>query len=356
MKNKRSWILFAAVAVLLGWTVRTILREQTPGQLWRALISADLRFLLAGLALMAAFIGCEALSTHQILRALGAGQSYRRCYFYSCSGFFFSNITPSATGGQPAQVFYMNRDGVPPAYGTIDMLLVTIGYHTAMVIYGILALIFCPHLPEQMGGGVGLLLGLGFSVFFFLNAAMILFLFRPGPARRLGSWCVGAACRFRRSLDREALMEKLDVQLREYGEGAMLIRARPTLLPRVLLLSCAQLGCSYFVTYMVYRAFHLSGAGFCEVFFLQVLCAIAVGYLPLPGAAGAAENVFLRSFTVIFGAVLGPAMILTRLVSCYVPLVATGISVLAVQLRLRRQKWTAPAAKGRESTSPEQPQ
>lgn len=353
MKKKRSFILLAVVAVLLAWTVRTILREQTPGQLWHALLQADGRFLLVGFALMAVFIACEARSTHLILRALGAAQPYRNCYFYSASGFFFSNITPSATGGQPAQVYYMNRNGVPAAYGTIDMLLVTIGYHTAMMLYGVLALCLCPQLPEQMGGGVGLLLGVGFSIFFFLNAAMILFLFRPGPARRLGVWCVKAACRLRRGLDRESLMKKLDALLEEYGSGARLIRAKPGLLPRVLLLSCAQLGCSYLVTYMVYRAFHLAGTSAHEVFFLQVLCAIAVGYLPLPGAAGAAENVFLRSFTLMFGVVVGPAMILSRLVSCYVPMAVTGCAVLAVQLRIRARERAAGLAEESVPTKPE---
>lgn len=78
-------------------------------------MSADWRILLIGVVLMAAFVAFEARSSHLILRALGTPQPYRRCYLYSSTGFFFSNITPSATGGQPAQIYYMNRDGVPVA-------------------------------------------------------------------------------------------------------------------------------------------------------------------------------------------------------------------------------------------------
>jgi hypothetical protein len=80
------------------------------------------------------------------------------------------------------------------------------------------------------------------------------------------------------------------------------------------------------VPYCVYLAFHLSGVTFWEVFSLQVLCTISVGYLPLPGAAGAAENVFLRAFVLIFGGgLVAPAMILSRTVSCYLVLIATGL-------------------------------
>lgn len=32
-------------------------------------------------------------------------------YQYSFIGFFYSGITPSATGGQPVQLYYMSKDG-----------------------------------------------------------------------------------------------------------------------------------------------------------------------------------------------------------------------------------------------------
>lgn len=252
IKKKRNLIWVAVMGGLLAWTIYNVLRDQTPGQLAHALVSADWRFLLIGVALMAAFVAFEARSSHLILRALGTPQPYRRCYLYSSTGFFFSNITPSATGGQPAQIYYMNRDGVPVAHGAIDMLLVTIGYHTAIMIFGVLSLVLCPYLPRMLGGEVGFLLGLGFSIFFALNVAMILFLFLPGPARRICRWAIGVAVRARPSLDREKLEKKLEEQLDQYAQGARLIRATPGLLPQVLLMSMGQLACSYAVPYIIY--------------------------------------------------------------------------------------------------------
>lgn len=99
IKKKRNLIWVAVMGGLLAWTIYNVLRDQTPGQLAHALVSADWRFLLIGVALMAAFVAFEARSSHLILRALGTPQPYRRCYLYSSTGFFFSNITPSATGG-----------------------------------------------------------------------------------------------------------------------------------------------------------------------------------------------------------------------------------------------------------------
>ena len=48
-KQTKNLLCGGAVAALLGWTVYTILKEQTPGQLAAALLGADWRVLLLGL-------------------------------------------------------------------------------------------------------------------------------------------------------------------------------------------------------------------------------------------------------------------------------------------------------------------
>lgn len=341
MKDKvKNVVCVGAVLALLAWTVHTILMEQTPGQLAAALLSADWRVLLLGLPLMALFLCCEAKATHSILRALGCPQPFRRCAYYSCTGFFFSTITPSATGGQPAQVLAMSRDGTPAASGALDMLLVTIGYNTAAMGWGVFALFTAGGLTERLGGRVGLLLGLGLAIFALLDGAMFLFLFLPGPARRLLHGCIALAARVCPALNRAALEQKADEHLAEYRRGAQIIRRAPELLVKVVTLSALQLACSYAMPYVVYRAFGLSAFSLWEVMALQALCAIAVGYLPLPGSAGAAESVFLRSFLLVYGeALVAPAMILSRTLNCYLVLLATA-AVLTVGRAVRRSSRT----------------
>ena len=337
-KRLKNALCAGAVLALLAWTVHTIFQQQTPGQLASALLGADWRVLLLGVPLMALFLCCEAKATHAILRALGCAQPFRRCAYYSSVGFFFSTITPSATGGQPAQVVAMSRDGVPAASGALDMLLVTIGYNTAAMFWGIYALFTAGGLTERLGGQVGLLLGLGLAIFALLDIFMFLFLFLPGPAKRLLYGCIALAARAYLPLDRAGLEARADQHLAEYRRGAGLIRRAPALLVQVVGLSMVQLACSYAMPYVVYRAFGLSGFGLGEIMALQALCAIAVGYLPLPGSAGAAESVFLRGFLLVYGEVLvAPAMILSRTLNCYLVLLATAV-VLAVGRALRRPR------------------
>lgn len=318
MKKKRNWLWLALMAALLVWTGYTVLKDQSPAQIWGAVKSADWRILLLGVPLMALFVGCEAKATHWVLRALGHPRPFRDCYFYSCAGFFFSNITPSASGGQPMQVYYMSRDGVPAAAGAMDMMLVTVGYQTATVAYGLLALA----VNRQAAAPLGALLWLGFAIFLALDGVMLLLLFQPEPASRLCRWVI---CRLPEK-KRGALEEKLEGQLAHYRQGAALLRRMPGLFGKVLLMSGGQLACSYAVPWLVCRAFGVTGGSFGALFAAQALCTVAVSYLPLPGSAGAAEGAFLRGFHTLFGAALvAPGMILSRAVSCYFPLLATAL-------------------------------
>ena len=202
---------------------------------------------------------------------------------------------------------------------------------------GIFALVAGRGFIKGLGGQGGLRRGVGLAGGIVLDAAMLLFLFLPGPARRLLNGCIALAVRVRPGLDRAALEARADGLLAEYSRGSRLIRRAPGLLARVLGLSALQLVCFYGMPYVVYRSFGLSGYSLGQVLALQTLCSIAVGYLPLPGSAGAAESVFLRGFLLIFGRTLAaPAMILSRTLSCYLVLAVVAV-ILAVGRTVRRR-------------------
>ena len=62
---------------------------------------------------MLLFIYIEGMSIRYIAKFLGYRRSMNRGFLYSTANIYFSAITPSATGGQPASAFFMVRDGIP---------------------------------------------------------------------------------------------------------------------------------------------------------------------------------------------------------------------------------------------------
>ena len=66
---------------------------------------------------------CEARNLGMILKLIGHRKSLKSCTVYASSDLYFSAITPSATGGQPAAAYYMTKDGVPLSQSSAILVL-----------------------------------------------------------------------------------------------------------------------------------------------------------------------------------------------------------------------------------------
>ncbi len=62
------------------------------------------------------------------------------CIKYSFIGFFVSYITPGASGGQPAQMYYMSKDGIRVSESSLILMVVTIAYKAVLIIMGVFML------------------------------------------------------------------------------------------------------------------------------------------------------------------------------------------------------------------------
>ena len=109
MNRKKSLVGIGLIAALMALTGWLLFRDQPVTRLLHTLGQLRPGWLLLGLALMLAFVGCEATCSHLILGRLGHRAPLRRCLGYSFVGFYVSSITPSATGGQPDLLHVQGR-------------------------------------------------------------------------------------------------------------------------------------------------------------------------------------------------------------------------------------------------------
>ena len=59
------------------------------------------------------FICGEAVIIWHLMKTYGIKTPMKYCILFSSVGFFFSCVTPSASGGQPMQVYFMKRKNIP---------------------------------------------------------------------------------------------------------------------------------------------------------------------------------------------------------------------------------------------------
>ena len=113
-KNLRKKCLNALLLIaVFALTVWSVLHGEDLGELWEYLQMANDVWLIPAVGCVLAFIVGEAVVILYLMRTLGTRPSFGHCCLYSFIGFFYSCITPSASGGQPMQAIAMRRDGLP---------------------------------------------------------------------------------------------------------------------------------------------------------------------------------------------------------------------------------------------------
>lgn len=342
-KGKNGWSA-ALLALLMAVTAVLLLRDQPLSRLTGILGRLHGGYVALGLLLMLAFVGCEALCSRLILARLGHHVPYRRCLGYSFAGFYFSSITPSATGGQPAQVYYMSRDGIPAAHGALNMMLIAVCYQVTVIGCALAVLVFRSDLLANLGTGLGALLLFGGGVNLALTAGMLGLMFAPNAVRRLMEGVLNLGVRLRLVKDPSSAQERLERQVEEYRRGAECLRRNLSLLPALAGLTILQLTALFSVPYMVYLAFGLSGYGPMDVICTQALVTLAVSSLPLPGAVGASEGGFVAAMALFFGSgLVTPAVLVSRGISFYAFLLVSGGITLCLHLRARRKDSARPS-------------
>ena len=149
-KYGKEFFLFLAIMML---TFGVVLRGQNFSQLKSTLIRMKPVYVGAALFLSVFFVAAEGCMICFLLRSVGIIVHVRQCVGYSFAGFFFSGITPSASGGQPMQLYYMKRDGIPLPEGTAVLMAVATAYKFVLAVVGMMILLFWQKLLKEHLGG-----------------------------------------------------------------------------------------------------------------------------------------------------------------------------------------------------------
>ena len=333
---------------MIFWlTFRLLFSGQEFSEILSDLHMADVRWLGAGLVLAFMFVAGESAIIHYMLRILGQKTYFLKCLKYSFIGFFFSYITPSSSGGQPAQMYYMKKDGIKIGFSTLIMLLITIAYKAVLVLLGLGFLIFNYGFVKDNVGRLGWLLILGFILNILFITALAFIFFKPLWARKAGIKIVNLLTGWRivKPKNNEKYVSKIMRICDTYIMGSEYIKENIHTIVNIFLITIVQRLSLIAVTWVVYKAYGLSGHSLLEILALQTMINVAVDMLPLPGAAGVTEGSFMVMFGNIFGDdLVKPALLLSRGISFYAVLIAGAIVTLAAHIIvLRKDKKFADA-------------
>lgn len=318
-------------------TYRLLFKDEELSEIMDLVSNADKVWLIIGVFCVFFFVAGESVIIKYMLKIFKQKIPMRRCLKYSFIGFFFSCITPSASGGQPAQMYYMKKDGIKLGHSTLIMMVITVAYKSVLVLLGLFFIIFRHSYIMSHVGSLWWLMIIGF----ILNVAYILglmfILARPLWARNFARSVVKLLIRMHilKKKNYERYAKKINRICDTYMVGAEYIKHHMKTVLNIFVITFIQRGFLLAVTWIVYKSYGLSGTSFFNIVAIQTIIGITVEMLPLPGAAGITEACFSMMFMGVFPEkLLKPALLLSRGLSFYALLVMSALVTLGAHIIL----------------------
>lgn len=299
--SRRKWIVDISIfAAVMGLTFWSVLRNQDFADMTASIRKMSAVSMAAAVFLAAAFVAGEGCMIWYLLKGIGEKTSLPRCLSYSFIGFFFSGITPSATGGQPMQLYYMKKDGNSLSSASVVLMTVAVMYKFVLVLTGIGILVLGRPLLKNYFRGYSRLYLLGLCLNAVVVAVLILVMISPGFIRMvfLKIDKLFIRCRiWKKSERRKSEMERF---LSGYQETVCFLQSHKKMIAEVAIGTFLQRLSAFLLTYVIYRGLGMHGFSMWDIVWLQAAVYIAVDMLPVPGAQGITEVVFQHVFLKIF--------------------------------------------------------
>jgi uncharacterized protein (TIRG00374 family) len=240
-------------------------------------------------------------------------------------GQFFNSVTPSASGGQPMQVYVMNKQGVGTGRATSALTQKFLVYQSTLVMYSIFAMLFSFRYFFHLDKGILFWSLIGFAVQAFAILIILFFSFNRKATMHIISGFFKLLGKMHFIKNPEEKIKGLKVQLLAFHEGNHNLYKNKKLLIISYILTLLQMTIAFMIPYFVYKSFHLSGKRAIDMLCAQTFTIMSTSFFPIPGASGANEGmnmVFLNRF--FTQETIKPAVIIIRLISYYLTILVSA--------------------------------
>lgn len=330
-------IIFIAIFLL---TIYGVFNGEDLGEVKEDILACNYYQLIPAVLCVFIFIWCESVIIWFLMRSYGIKLRKTECFLYSSVGFFFSSVTPSATGGQPMQVYFMKKKQIPIPISTVILMIVTITYKLVLVVIGLGILIFAREFADTYMGDIMIVFYLGLILNVICIAILIILVFHQTLAQKMAVLFIRLLEKLHLLKKRRNRINKLIDSMDLYRDTAVYVRQHIGRMALIFVFTFFQRCMLFAVTWFVYKALGLSGTSFVSVMALQAVISVSVDMLPLPGGMGISESMFLRLFLPVFGeTLLLPGLVLSRGIGYYSQLIISAIfTIIAAMMILFEKK------------------
>ena len=326
-KRIRKGIFLFAVLTIAALTI--LFLKTGTAETQRAFRHFDLKFvaLVLGMSFLDMLLG--ALRNHIFMRKIKPGISFWISFRANLANIFLGAITPSQSGGGPAQLFVYHRAGVTVG----QSLAVSILNYLATLVFFVAAagasyLLLSASLTSVLMKGL-----IGFCFVVFLAQLSILVFLIAKPAifisllRRFSTWLEGKLPKFREKIGRTAGHIVREIEAYQTTCRTIFRSQRLTLVLSPVITVLLYMN-KFILAYVIMLGLGVGGS-FVQVLAIQAIILFVLYFSPSPGGSGIAELSIaaLMSFLMPEG-ILGVFALLQRFFLLYVPAIIGAVFIV----------------------------
>ncbi len=327
MAKKKKWIINILILLIsTGFTLYFVFGGRDFGEIVSLLSGAKPAPCAVSFILVVAFILSESFIIKLLTNAAGKQALIHHCFLYSFVGFFFSGLTPSASGGQPMQAYFMKKDGIPVSVSAPVLAIVTVLYKGVLIITSLAVLIIRPAAIMKYLAPVMPWMWLGVALNVAFVALLTAAIFIPDIVRSLLYFCIKIYKKLFRKSKADSLFAAADRWTESYMGVSQCFRHKKGTVMLSFLITVLQRFALFAVTWLCCYAMGVGSVGAVTVTLLQAMIASAVDMLPLPGGTGVSETIFHIVFLPLLSEKLViPIMLMSRGIGYYSQMLLGGI-------------------------------
>lgn len=328
-KFVRNFIFFILLILI---TFYILFKDESISMIFEILKSIQLKYVIIGIGCMILYLVCEAVNIGRTLKMLKEKSSFLQNFKYALIGFFFSSITPAASGGQPMQIYYMYKDNISVSNSTLALLINLSSMQIITISFAFISLIFNYQYLNKV-------LIICFIVGIILNLSALMLLIIGIFSKRMSQGLMNLAIKIMKIFkirNLEGKKEKIQTELAKYQESAVYIKKHKGVMLKVIITTAIQFLFYYSISYWTYRALGLSQHNIFEIITMQSVLFATVSGIPSPGAVGVSEGAFTEIFRNVYPAtMMSSAVLLNRGINFYLFVLISGIVVIINQIKTK---------------------
>lgn len=340
---KKNIVNIVLLIVITSLALFFVFKDDAQGVLI-ALGQANIWYVFISLFLIFLTYFMEAFILFILAKKYNPDYKYSQSFFNFMIGRFFAGITPSASGGQFAQAYTFNKQGVSLANASSILVMMFITYQIALTFFGIGTLTYSC-LTDTLPSSAINIFGIEFNVFslsligFGLTTILVIFIFILSFNKKIHHGIVNLIVRvmaFCHFIKKDRIEEKriaFNAKIEIFSIELKRLLSNIKIMVIVIFLYLIILLISNMIPYYSFKASNIDFGydKFITSLSYSSFVFMITQLIPIPGSSGSAELFFSLMFEPLLGAnkdFLNSSIIIWRSTSFYFGLIFGGLVLI----------------------------